>query len=194
MKTPFLKIIILLSVFSLMMGCSNENDSPSSNNKKTTSALSQDSSKSSDIKRSQQTIRTVLTYIFTGPDNEQKKLYKKQMTNDPQALYPYLEEKYKSLLEKQYLQEFLKNNQGTTWLQTAYRSGYQLEPVTKIKIKKSKTNTNAYTFEFDVAYSKNDKTNTSTVYGNLATAEDGKIVSINVIDDGGLVKKMTLSK
>lgn len=97
MKSVLPKFIVLVAVFFLAVGCSNADNTSSKgkNGKNTTSASSKDNNESADIrsrdnKKSEETIRTVLRSIFTGPDEEQKKLYKKQMTKDPQALYPYL--------------------------------------------------------------------------------------------------------
>jgi hypothetical protein len=171
MKSALPKWVVFVSLLILVIGCSSGDTSPHENNK------------------SEKTIRTVLKSIFTGPDEEQKKLYKIQATEDPQALYPYLEKKYKSLLEEQYLQEFLKNNQGTTWLQAAFMAGYQLKAATPIKVQKAKFG--GYTFEFNVDYSKKGKTNTATISGDINTTDGGKVEAITIIDDDGLFKLLT---
>jgi thiamine biosynthesis lipoprotein ApbE len=170
MKNSLLKWAILASLLIFIVGCSSGDTSPHENNK------------------SEKTIRTVLKSIFTGPDEEQKKLYKIQATEDPQALYPYLEKKYKSLLEEQYLQKFLKNNQGTTWLQTAFMAGYQLKTAAPIKVQKAKSG--GYTFELYVDYSKNGETKSVTIIGDTDTNADGKVTAINIIDDDGLLEKI----
>ncbi|SFG90495.1 hypothetical protein [Sporolactobacillus nakayamae] len=74
MKSVLLKLAILASLLIFVVGCSSGDTSRHDNSK------------------SEETIRTVLKSIFTGPDEEQKKLYKIQVTKDPQALTPYLKE------------------------------------------------------------------------------------------------------
>lgn len=69
-------------------------------------------------------------------------------------------------------------------------AGYQLKPATRMKIKKAKSD--GYTFKFDVVYSKNGKANTATIIGDIDTSDDGKVVSIDIINDGGLIKTMNL--
>ncbi|MCO7125520.1 hypothetical protein NIE88_07015 [Sporolactobacillus shoreicorticis] len=195
MKSGLPKWAVFVSLFLFVVGCSNGDTASSErkNGENTTSVSPKDTGKSEDtsphdIKR-EETIRTVLKGIVTGPDEEQKKLFKKQTTEDPQAMYPYLEKKYKFFLDEQYLQEFLKNNQATTWLQTAFMAGYQLKAATPIKIQKAKSG--GYTFEFDVDYSKNGETNTVTIIGDTSTNDDDKITAINIIDDQGLFKLLT---
>ncbi|MCQ2009852.1 hypothetical protein NOM01_07510 [Sporolactobacillus sp. STSJ-5] len=167
MKSVLPKWAILISVFIFVAGCSSEDTSLHN--------------------KSEKTIRTVLKSIVTGPDAEQKKLFKIQATEDPQALTPYLEEKYKSVIAKQYLQEFINSNQGTIFLQTAFMADYQLKATTPIEVKKAKSG--GYTFKIDVDYIKNGKTNTATIMGDINTTDDGKVVAINVIDDDGLLEK-----
>ncbi|WP_085522281.1 hypothetical protein [Tuberibacillus sp. Marseille-P3662] len=195
MKNILPELAALVSVLIIVAGCSSSDatSSKGKNGENKTSVSTKDNGKSADPssqdnKKNKETIRTYLTNEFTGPSEKLKKLFKKQKTEDPTALNPYIEEKYKPLIAEKDLQTFLNTYRGVRWLQPAYFAGYQLKPKTNIEIQKVDSGGIAYTFKFEVEYSKEGKTNTAAITGHVNINDDGKIQAIRV-EDSGLAEK-----
>jgi serine protease inhibitor len=97
----------------------------------------------------------------------------------------YNKKYFEPLLSKDYYQEFINDKYNVFWLQPAYKEGYQLKP-TNIEIKKEK---GYYDCKAKVDYTKDGKTQTSTINGHIQLNENGRITSVRFIeDDSGIWK------
>lgn len=159
---------MLAAVFMIVASCSNSGTTSVKGN------------------TNENTIRMFLNLELTGPNKEfEKALEQMNTTGNSTLLDAYNKKYYKSLLAKDYYQNFINSKNELFWLQPAYKKGYQLKP-TNIEIKKGD---GSYNWKAKVEYAKNGKTQTSTINGQINLNEDGRIIYVKFIeDDNGLWK------
>ncbi|MGG3915801.1 hypothetical protein [Rossellomorea vietnamensis] len=162
MKKLSVKLLLLVSIMILAVGCSAPKESD----------------------ENVQTIQTFLKNEFTGPDDELKSAFKQDGAFPPE-LREYVEENYKPLMMD--WEDMLNTNHILFYQRMAYEKGYQLKPI-HIEIKKDQDH--AYEYEVKVEYEKNGESNTTTVSGRMNLNDDGEIVTIRNMDDGGLLEKL----
>jgi hypothetical protein len=162
MKNLVINLVILTSLLALFTGCSAPKDSD----------------------ENVTIIQTFLKNEFTGPDEKLSEAFKQDAAFPPE-LKEYVEEDYKPLVMD--WEDMLNANQILFFQRMAYENGYQLKPT---KIKMNKDQNSAYDFEVKVEYGKDGETNTATVSGRINLNDNGKIVTVRNLDDGGLLKKM----
>ena len=163
MKNLVIKLLILTSLLALVAGCSAPKESD----------------------ENAETIQTFLKKEFTGPDQELSDAFKQDGAFPPE-LKGYVEENYKPLVMD--WEDMFNTNHILFYQRMAYEKGYQLKP-TKIEMKKDQDL--AYEYEVKVEYEKNGESNTTTVSGRMNLNDDGKIVTIRNMDDGGLLEKLS---
>lgn len=171
MKRIFIKFVILASVLILVAGCSNSNPTSSKKGENTTDVTSKNNS------NNLKTIKTFLEKELTTT-NELKEILN---SHDLPAQNQYLKETYGSLIAKDYFETFVNTNVGFMVLLPAHSAGYELKP-THIEVQLENSKFNSYTFEAEVEYSKDGKTNRSTVTGYITLNDQGKISGINGFD------------
>ena len=131
-----------------------------------------------------ETIQAFLENEFTGPDDELTSAFKQDGAFPPE-LEEYVAENYKPLVKN--WEDMVNGNHILLYQRMAYENGYLLKP-TNIDIKKDQDF--AYEYDVKVEYSQDGETNTATVSGRMNLNDDGKIVSIRNVEDGGLLKKL----
>jgi hypothetical protein len=162
MRNLAIKLFMLTALVTLVAGCS--------------------ASKESD--ENVETIQTFLKNEFTGPDDKLKAAFKQDGAFPPE-LKEYVEENYKPLVMD--WEDMLNTNHILFYQRMAYEKGYQLKP-TNIEVKKDQDL--AYEYEAKVEYEKNGESNTTTISGRMNLNDDGEIVTIRNMDDGGLLEKL----
>ncbi|MCR8848517.1 hypothetical protein NQ095_08895 [Rossellomorea sp. SC111] len=162
MKKLTINLFILTSLITLMAGCSAPKESDNNVD----------------------TIQTFLENEFTGPNDELTSAFKQDDAFPPE-LEEYVEETYKPLVKN--WEDMVNTNHILLYQRMAYENGYQLKP-TDINITKDQDL--AYEYEVNVEYSKDGETNTATISGRMNLNDDGEIVSIRNVKDGGLLKKL----
>ncbi|TMU85824.1 hypothetical protein FGG79_11530 [Bacillus sp. BHET2] len=162
MKNLAIKWMILTSLLALIAGCAAPKESD----------------------ENVKTIQTFLKHEFTGPDEQLSDAFKQDVTFPPE-LKEYVEENYRPLVMD--WEDMMNANHILLYQRLAYEKGYQLKP-SNIEVKKDKDF--AYDYEVKVEYSKDGETQTATVSGRMNLNDDGEIVTIRNMDDGGLIEKM----
>lgn len=133
-----------------------------------------------------QTIELYLENEFTGPNDELSSIFDKGL--HPLELDEYLDQNYGDIAVD--LEKMIKGNGVLSFLRSAHLNDYQLKP-NKIDIQKIEgTQNHVYKYEVEVEYSKYGQTNTATVTGVINLDENGKILLIRNMDDGGLYEKL----
>ncbi|WP_061809353.1 hypothetical protein [Rossellomorea vietnamensis] len=162
MKYLAIRLFMFTALVALVTGCSAPNESD----------------------ENAETIQTFLKNEFTGPDDELKAAFKQDGAFPPE-LKEYVDENYKPLVMD--WEDMLNTNHILFYQRLAYENGYQLKP-TNIEVKKDQDL--AYDYEVKVKYEKNGETNTTTVSGRMNLNDEGDIVTIRNMDDGGLLEKL----
>ena len=138
-------------------------------------------------KESDENIETIQTFIkkeFNGPTDELTAALKQDGAFPPE-LREYVKENYKPLVSS--WDDMVNTNHILLYQRMAYENGYLLKP-TDIEVEKDQDR--VYEYDVKVEYSKDGETNNATVSGRMNLNEDGEIVSIRNMDDGGLLKKL----
>ena len=162
MKNLATKLFMITALVALVAGCSAPKESD----------------------KNVETIQTFLKNEFTGPDDELKAAFKQDGAFPPE-LREYVDENYKPLVMD--WEDMLNKNHILFYQRLAYEKGYQLKP---INIEMKKDQDLAYDYEVKVEYEKNGESNTTTVSGRMNLNDDGEIVTIRNMDDGGLLEKL----
>jgi hypothetical protein len=126
-------------------------------------------------------IQTVLGHQFTGPDPE----FIEGLDNT-EKLESYYEEKYKSHFTEERYNSFI-STLAYQYVLAAHNNG-QLIKVDKVKVEKEE---DAYTFKVTVLYGKEDSGQDSAEVTGKVKIKEGKITSIQYLDDGGLTEKLS---
>ncbi|OXS59622.1 hypothetical protein B0G93_110107 [Bacillus sp. V-88] len=163
MKNLAIKLFMLTALVTLVAGCSTPNESD----------------------EYVETIQTFLKNEFTGPDDELKAAFKQDGAFPPE-LKEYVDENYKPLVMD--WEDMFNKNHILFYQRMAYEKGYQLKPT---NIKMIKDQDLAYDYEVKVEYEKNGESNTTTVSGRMNLNDEGEIVTIRNMDDGGLLEKLS---
>jgi hypothetical protein len=169
LKKILFKCFMLATVFMIVAGCSNSGTTSVKGN------------------TNENTIRMFLNLeLIGGPNKEFEKAFEQvDTTGNSTLLDAYNKKYYQSLLAKSYYQDFINTKYELFWLQPALKEGYQLKP-TSIEIKNEK---GYYDCNVKVDYTKDGKTQTSTINGHIQLNEKGKITSVRFIEgDNGLWK------
>ncbi|WP_406686624.1 hypothetical protein [Rossellomorea vietnamensis] len=162
MKNLAIRLFMLTALVAIVAGCSAPKESD----------------------ENAETVQTFLKTEFTGPDDELKAAFK-QDGSFPPELKEYVNENYKHLVMD--WEDMLNTNHILFYQRMACEKGYQLKP-TNIEVKKDQDL--AYDYEVKVNYEKNGETNTTTVSGRMNLNDEGDIVTIRNMDDGGLLEKL----
>jgi hypothetical protein len=188
LKKILFKCVILASVFMMVIGCSNSGvPSVKGNAKSKTTSTSKENGKVSTTEKDyEKTIQTFLKLELTGPNKEFKKaLEQVDTTGNPTLLNAYNKKYYQPLLAKDYYQDFINAKYEIFWLMAAYKEGYQLK-AKNIEIKKGD---GSYDWKAKVEYTKDGKTQTSTINGLINLNENGRIIYVRFTpDDDGIWK------
>jgi hypothetical protein len=128
-----------------------------------------------------ETIQTFLEKEFTGPGEELTSVLEK----GPSKLEEYAEENYKPLVMN--VGDMVNANHILVFQQFAYKKGYQLKPEA---IDIEKVEDQAYQYEVEVEYEKDGQKNTAAVTARVNLNDEGEIVTIRNMDDGGLLEML----
>ena len=172
----------------MVSGCSNSGTTANGNAKSKSTNISKENGKDlTTEKEYKKTIQTFLKVEITGPNEEFKKAFdiKPNQGLNFDLIDAYNNKYFEPLLSKDYYKAFINGRYESMWLQPAYEKGYQFN-VKNIKIKKEKDD---YSWTADVDYTKDGKTNTSSINGLIDLNENGKITYVKFIDgDNGIWK------
>jgi hypothetical protein len=127
------------------------------------------------------TIETFLGKEFTGPGEELASALEK----GPSQLKEYAEENYKPLVMN--VGDMMDANHILVFQQFAYEKGYQLKPAA---IDIEKVEDQAYQYEVEVEYEKDGQKNTAAINARVNLNDEGEIVTIRNMDDGGLLEML----
>ncbi|WEG14505.1 hypothetical protein PU629_09165 [Pullulanibacillus sp. KACC 23026] len=182
MKKILFKCVLLAAAFMVIVGCSDSKSTSVNGNakSKTTTNTSKENAKASTAEEAnEKTIQTFLKVNMTGPDEEFKKALKQvEATGNSTLVQAYDKKYYQPLLSKEFYTKFINSRFDVFWMQPAYDQGYQFK-VDNIKIKKGK---GYYSWTADVDYTKEGKTNTSSVNGLINLDDQGKIIFVEFVD------------
>jgi hypothetical protein len=127
------------------------------------------------------TIETFLEKEFTGTSEELATAF----GQGPSQLEEYAEENYKPLVMN--VGDMMNANHILVFQQFAYEKGYQLKPAA---IDIEKVEDQAYQYKVKVEYEKDGQKKTAAVTARVNLNEEGKIVTIRKMDDGGLLEML----
>lgn len=164
------KPLILLGILLLVGGCANSE------------ATGDNSGGAKGQSEAEQNIETVLENIFTGPNEEQEKLFEfdEDVERKGERLSEYYQENFKPYLSERFLESFINANGSIQFLIIAHPN-YVLE-TEEITLEEKD---DYYTFAAKVSYTnkESDESETMTINGNAQTNKEGKVTSIRYHTD-----------
>ncbi len=132
------------------------------------------------------TIETVLEHSFTGPEQELIEIWNNIYNDEAEledvlsaigALNSYTSDKFKPYFAEESYPSFISAF-GFTFLDTAYRNGYQLY-LMSIEMETSEVKDNIYNFSLEILYQKEDSAEqVVNITGQANLNEDGLISNI----------------
>ncbi|MBH0229357.1 hypothetical protein [Halobacillus yeomjeoni] len=198
MNKTFLPFVVLASIMLLAAGCSDSSSKTNQNSGEESSAASTEKDSDS-VSKDKETIRTYLEYEFTGPTKELSQAYEKFYADgsdrDRSILKTYIDDHYKPLVAENDYPEFVNVGHVLEWLGMAQRTGYELKPadIRIVKDESGMKDAYTYTFQVRVEYSKEGKTDTAMVTGNIHLNENNRISLIGNVSDSDLRSGMLAS-
>lgn len=192
MSKILLKFVLSAFVFMMVAGCSSSGASIVNGNakSKTTSTSKKNIKDKTTENKNEKAIQTFLKVEITGPNEAFKKAFEQKPNQGPNfsLMSAYNKKYFEPLLSKAYYKDFINERYEELWLKPAFQKGYQLK-VKNIKIKKEKGSNGSYIWTADVDYTKDGKTNTSSINGHISLNDNEKITYVRFIDaDNGLMK------
>jgi hypothetical protein len=153
--------LLLLGIILLVVGCSSN-------------------VKSAPKDQNIATIKTVLEHQFTGPEQE----FVEGLDNIAK-LEQYYEERYKAYFTEDMFNKFISAH-AYDYLLTAHNNGQQIK-ADKIRVEKDESTEGSYRFKMAVLYGEDvSNPKSAEVSGKIIFNKEGKITSIQYLNDGGL--------
>ncbi|ARI78757.1 hypothetical protein [Halobacillus mangrovi] len=198
MNRTFLRFVVIASVVLLVAGCSDSSSDTSDGGGEESSSVTSEEDEGA-VSKDKETILTYLENEFTGPTKELSQAYEKFYADgsnrDRSVLKSYIDDRYKPLVAKGDYPEFVNVGHALEWLGMAQRYGYELKPadiqIAKDQIEKNDAST--YTFHVRVEYSKEGKTDSAMVTGNIHLNKNNRISLIGNVNDSDLRSGMLAS-